>query len=171
MTADLGNGLFEGGGAIMLLLNLRQLVRDKKVAGVHWGPIVFWTLWGFWNLYYYPSLHQWASFAGGVGVVACNTAWLGLAFYYRRNDIRLGCRFSGCCLDEHVLACYRCGAALYEHEFLQAGWATPLTSLWARTVPRLRFYLRHRCSECRNVMYLSGEYCCSKKCWDTWAPF
>lgn len=73
MKVDYVNAVFEGGGAVIQLLNVRQLLRDRTVRGVHWLPLSFWTMWGFWNIAYYPSLHQWWSFAGGLGVVACNT--------------------------------------------------------------------------------------------------
>lgn len=85
MSLDLINGFFEAGLALLLTLNIKHLVRDKKVSGVSMYPAVFVTLWGFWNLLYYPSLHQWFSFVGGLGVVLGNCTWLGLALYYRRK--------------------------------------------------------------------------------------
>lgn len=81
-VADAVNGVFEGGGSILIWLNVRHIVRDKVVRGISLLPSVFWTLWGFWNLYYYPHLHQWLSFAGGLGVVWGNFLWLALALYY-----------------------------------------------------------------------------------------
>jgi hypothetical protein len=73
---DLINGAFELGGATVLWLNVRQLWRDRCIAGVHWGPTVFFTLWGLWNLFYYPSLQQWMSFTGGLAIVVVNATWL-----------------------------------------------------------------------------------------------
>jgi hypothetical protein len=35
-----------------------------------------------WNLYYYPHLDQWWSFAGGLVIVAANVLWIGLMVYY-----------------------------------------------------------------------------------------
>jgi len=40
---------------------------------------------GLWNLYYYPSLDQWASFVVGVFVVTANIAWIGLILYYQKS--------------------------------------------------------------------------------------
>lgn len=34
------------------------------------------TVWGVWNLAYYPALGQWLSFVGGVVLVAGNLAWV-----------------------------------------------------------------------------------------------
>ncbi len=87
MTAPTGvpfdaiNGLFELAGAALVLLNVRALWRDRVLRGVHWGPTVFFTAWGLWNLVYYPSLSQWWSFAGGLALVIVNALWLGLLMY------------------------------------------------------------------------------------------
>lgn len=79
---DFINGSFELAGALMLLFNIRQLMRDKCVRGCDWKPVVFFTLWGIWNLYYYPSLGQWCSFAGGCAIATVNAIWLWLVAYY-----------------------------------------------------------------------------------------
>lgn len=82
-TPDLINGTFELGGGIVLWLNVRRLLRDKLVRGVHWGPFAFFFLWGLWNLFYYHHLHQYASWVAGMLVPLANGAWLALAFYYK----------------------------------------------------------------------------------------
>lgn len=87
MTGDLVNGLFETLGGFFVLLSVRRLHRDKIVRGVSWVHVAFFAAWGYWNLAYYPSLGQWFSFAGGVGVVAINTAWLAQLIYYSRRDV------------------------------------------------------------------------------------
>lgn len=69
LNADLVNGLFELFGGLLLALNCFRLYRDKRLAGVSIIPTTFYALWGYWNLFYYPSLHQWMSFVGGLGVV------------------------------------------------------------------------------------------------------
>lgn len=56
LSPDMINGIFEGGGAILLSLNIRRLLKDKKVEGISLIPVFFWSAWGFWNLFYYPSL-------------------------------------------------------------------------------------------------------------------
>lgn len=83
--ADLVNGSFEILGAVALWGNVRALLRDKKIAGVDWRAVAFFQAWGLWNLYYYPSLDQWASFVGGLAICAVNTIWLSLVFYYYRG--------------------------------------------------------------------------------------
>lgn len=83
MWPDLINGTFELLGAVALWQNVRALYRDRVLRGVHWTPTAFFASWGLWNLFYYPSLDQWASFAGGVAIVAVNLVWLGLVIRYR----------------------------------------------------------------------------------------
>lgn len=85
MTPDLANAAFEGVGALLTLLNLRALLRDRKVAGVRWEVTAFWSAWGAWNLYYYPALGQWFSFGAGCLLFASNMAWVVLALYFTRR--------------------------------------------------------------------------------------
>lgn len=85
MIPDLINGTFELLGGFALWQNVKRIKQDQKVAGVNWQVTLFFTLWGFWNLFYYPSLSQWASFAGGLNIVAANSAWLFYAIKYKNN--------------------------------------------------------------------------------------
>lgn len=82
LTPDLINGLFESIGGVLLFLNVLRIVKDKRVQGLSLIPVSFWSLWGFWNLFYYPHLDQWVSFAGGLLVVGMNTIWVCLAAWY-----------------------------------------------------------------------------------------
>lgn len=85
MNPDVVNAIFEGGGAVLLLMNVRRLYLDKKLAGVALAPTVWFNVWGAWNLYYYAKLHQPWSWAAGVGVFLVNTTWVGMAIYYARK--------------------------------------------------------------------------------------
>jgi hypothetical protein len=82
ISPDLINGLFEFGGSILLWKNVRQLNKDKEIKGVHWAPTMFFFLWGLWNLFYYPSLQQWASFMGGMSIVIANGVWVAQMLHY-----------------------------------------------------------------------------------------
>jgi uncharacterized membrane protein YfcA len=82
-TPDLINGLFEFIGGLSVLNNCRILFRDKQVKGVSIFSTVFFTSWGFFNLWYYPSLDQWMSFAGGLIICVANALWIFLAAHYR----------------------------------------------------------------------------------------
>jgi hypothetical protein len=84
VIADVVNGSFELLGGFMLWQNVRAIRRDKAVRGVRILPTAFFTLWGIWNLYFYPSLGQWASFVGGLNIVVANLIWVGLMVRYSR---------------------------------------------------------------------------------------
>jgi uncharacterized membrane protein YfcA len=83
MTPDLVNGIFEAMGSLMVFNHCRAVWKDKAVAGVSIVSTVFFSLWGVWNLFYYPHLDQWWSFAGGVLIVVANCVWIGLMLRYR----------------------------------------------------------------------------------------
>jgi hypothetical protein len=83
---DLTNGIFELIGAVMLAFNVRKLYKDKMIRGVHWGPTGFFSAWGLWNIFYYPHLGQWFSFAGGVALVIFNIIWCGQMIYYSKYE-------------------------------------------------------------------------------------
>lgn len=86
MTPDIINGLFELFGAAFIGLSIKKLAKDKQVHGVSWIHAAFFAAWGYWNLYYYPHLDQYASFVGGIGVVAANTIWLAQLIYYSNKN-------------------------------------------------------------------------------------
>jgi hypothetical protein len=75
-TPDLINGIFETGGAFAAWKNYFQLRKDKAIKGVYWPVYVFYSLWGLWNLAYYPMLNQWLSFCAGIVLVTGNVAWV-----------------------------------------------------------------------------------------------
>lgn len=84
-TPDLINGAFELAGGILCFANVKRLYRDKVVQGIYWPVQAFFFTWGVWNLFYYPSLHQWFSFLGGLLLVIGNGSWVLLAIRYRNH--------------------------------------------------------------------------------------
>lgn len=84
MTPDHINGCFEFIGGVLLLLNCRRMYRDKEVKGMSIWPVMFFTSWGYWNVFFYPSLEQWWSFYGGLMVAVANTLWISMILYYRK---------------------------------------------------------------------------------------
>jgi len=91
MTPDRINAVFEGAGALLLLMNVWRLYCDKKLAGVALAPTAWFNAWGAWNLYFYYSIGQIASWYAGMAVFAANSAWVLLALWYRwkSNDIEV----------------------------------------------------------------------------------
>ena len=88
MTGDQLNAFFEGFGALLIFTSVRQLLKDKVVKGFSPIPLMFWTAWGVFNVWYYPSLDQWLSFYAGLAVVAVNSVYLTLVLYYLRKQKR-----------------------------------------------------------------------------------
>lgn len=80
------NGALEFCGALMLVKNVLRLAKDKEVKGVTWWATAYFMGWGFWNLFYYPSLDQWYSFIGGCCIVTINVIWLAMMLYYRNKQ-------------------------------------------------------------------------------------
>jgi len=85
MIPDLINGLFEALGSIAIFANVRAMWRDKFVSGFSPWACVFFTSWGYWNMYYYPHLGQWLSFIGGSFITVGNTMWVYLIWKYRNS--------------------------------------------------------------------------------------
>jgi hypothetical protein len=82
---DIINGTFETLGGLAVGLSIRQLLRDRRVAGYHWGSLVYFTSWGYWNIYYYPALDQWVSAVGATMTALANTVYLGMIIYFSRK--------------------------------------------------------------------------------------
>lgn len=85
MNVDIINGTFELIGAVVCWKNALVLYKEKVIKGVYWPATAFFSLWGIWNLIYYPSLNQWVSFLGGITLVGGNITWVILALKYKGN--------------------------------------------------------------------------------------
>jgi hypothetical protein len=84
LTPDGINGVFEFVGSLLIWINVRALYHDKEFKGVRIGPTAFFFCWGLWNLFFYPHLGQYLSFAGGVSMVIANLVWVAQMVYYGR---------------------------------------------------------------------------------------
>ena len=87
MTLDIINASFEFFGGFMILNHCRVVLKDKAVAGISIVSVIFFTLWGVWNLYYYSSLSQWWSFVGGIFITTANIIWIALLLKFRKNIV------------------------------------------------------------------------------------
>lgn len=76
------NGAFEAGGGLFLSLNVIKLLSDRSVAGVAWPAVLFFAIWGWWNLYYYRRLKQTWSLWTSASSTLVNMVWLILLIYY-----------------------------------------------------------------------------------------
>lgn len=80
---DLINAFFELFGGFMVFNHCRVLYEQKVVSGISLLSVAFFTLWGFWNIYYYPSLNQQLSFYCGILVAVANMTYLSMLMHYR----------------------------------------------------------------------------------------
>lgn len=83
ITPDTFNALLELIGSILTWRNAWQLWIDREIRGVYWPMPIFFTAWGFWNLYYYPPLNQWLSFYAGLLLVMGNVLWVIMAAHLK----------------------------------------------------------------------------------------
>lgn len=84
---DAINGAFELSAGFFTLNNCRVAYLHKQVRGVSMLSTAFFTLWGFWNLYYYPALHQPLSYYGALFIVSANALYLGMMVSYRSRRV------------------------------------------------------------------------------------
>lgn len=84
--ADLINASFELFASLFILNHCFVLYKDKLVRGISLVSTVFFTLWGFWNMFYYPHIGQTASFYAGIMVAFTNALWVCLIWHYRRKE-------------------------------------------------------------------------------------
>jgi hypothetical protein len=83
---DLINGMFEACGSVAILSHCRQVLKDKMIKGVSIPSVIFFTAWGAYNCFFYPHLHQWLSFAGGLFIFTANLFWIYLMWKYKDKN-------------------------------------------------------------------------------------
>lgn len=83
---DTINGTYEILGGFALAWNCVRTYLDKEIKGISIVSMIFFTSWGYWNLFYYPHLNQWMSTIGAAILVFFNTIWVGQAIYYTRKN-------------------------------------------------------------------------------------
>ena len=90
MTPDQINALWEFVGALFICLSIRKLYLDGQFKGVSVVPVTFFSLWGIWNLYFYPVNELWWSFYAGLLMVLANTTWLLQMGFYLVKELIWG---------------------------------------------------------------------------------
>lgn len=115
------NATFEAGAGLAVLAHCAKLHQDKQVRGLSIPAVLFFTGWGCWNVFYYPHLGQFWSFAGGIFVTLANLIYLAMLVAYSRHRLarwikrQTLCRVRGHRNDSldfdgyHLYPCTRCG--------------------------------------------------------------
>lgn len=83
MTPDLINSLFELCAGFFVLNHARVLYKEKMVHGISIISVLFFVLWGFWNLFYYPHLGQTLSYYAGMFICFTNITWIVMLVKYK----------------------------------------------------------------------------------------
>jgi hypothetical protein len=83
---DLINSLFEAFAALAILNHARIGIKNKNVGGVSISSTAFFTAWGIWNVWYYPSIEQYYSFCAGMAVLLANFVWLTVLYRFTPKD-------------------------------------------------------------------------------------
>lgn len=86
---DTINGVFEFVGGLFAFYNCYTLFKDKQVKGISLTAASFFTIWAWWNMYYYRVLTQDCSFIAAIWMAIPSTIWITLAVYYKRNEKEL----------------------------------------------------------------------------------
>lgn len=82
---DYINAAFEAAAGVFVLNHCRVLLRDRETRGVSIVSTAFFMVWGFWNVFYYPTLQQPFSAAAGVFVAVANAIYIGLMVHFKRE--------------------------------------------------------------------------------------
>lgn len=85
LSDDQVNALFQLGAMISVLNHCRLMWRSKEANGVSILSTLFFASYGIWNLWFYPGLEQWFSFAAAIGATAANLFWIFTIWYIRRT--------------------------------------------------------------------------------------
>ncbi len=84
LDPDVTQACWEGGSAILQLLNVRAIRKSRSIAGIHWLPTAFFAGWGIYNLWFYAALNLPYAWWAGMAITLVNLIWLGHLWYYAR---------------------------------------------------------------------------------------
>lgn len=82
---DAVNSVFEFLGTPFVLVSLIKVIRNKNSNGVSYLTLLFFSVWGYWNMFFYSHLEQWLSFTASIALALTNTAWMVAVLYYRKG--------------------------------------------------------------------------------------
>lgn len=83
---DLINGLWEVAGGMFTIPSILDLLKTKEVKGVNWLTVMFFLVWGLWNVYFYPANDFVYSFYGGLFLAVINLIWVVLLIKYNKGN-------------------------------------------------------------------------------------
>ncbi len=88
--SDIVNSAFILSASVFLFRNIMKLHKDKKVRGVASSSVLFFALWGYWNMWFYPYNGHMFSFFAGILIAITNTIWGIQMVYYILKEKKKG---------------------------------------------------------------------------------
>ena len=85
MTPDAINAGLSLGAGVFVFLSVRRLWIDGEVKGTSPWPVLYFSLVGIWNWFFYAHLGQVLSLVAGLFVTTMNISWLVLYVNCRRS--------------------------------------------------------------------------------------
>ena len=82
MTLDQFNSLFPFAACAAHFLNIRKLLRDKQVKGVHWAAPLITYPGQLSGVYFMYTLQQWYTMAAGATFFTLSFTWYSMMIYY-----------------------------------------------------------------------------------------
>jgi len=82
MTLDQFNSIFPFIACTAHVLNIRKLLRDKRVLGVHWASPLITYAGQISGIYFMYTLGQWYTMVGGATFFALSFTWYCMMIYY-----------------------------------------------------------------------------------------
>ena len=89
MTLDQFNSIFPFVACTAHILNIRKLLQDKRVLGVHWASPLVTYAGQISGIYFMYTLGQWWTMAAGATFFTLSLTWYCMMIYYnyiRRRD-------------------------------------------------------------------------------------
>lgn len=125
----MANAAFEAGAGLAVLAHCWKLHDHRKARGLSIPAVLFFTLWGGWNMYYYPHLGQFWSLAGGIFVTLANLIYIAMLVTHSRHRLarwikrQTVCRVRGHQNDAttmdgyHLYPCKHCGEDIFGRDW------------------------------------------------------
>ena len=89
MTMDQTNACFELMGAAFMIPSLIKAYKEKVIQGVSILTPIFFSCWGIFNVFYYPSIFQFYSGMAAIMLFSINLIWLYQVIVYSRKNNEL----------------------------------------------------------------------------------
>lgn len=81
-TVDDITGMFQFGASIFILMNIRSLIKSKRMLGISIFTIIFYNIWDLWGIYMFYRIGNTVSMWTAIVISCVYVTWSLLVFYY-----------------------------------------------------------------------------------------